>query len=1059
MTLYHFATNADCSRRGASASDTDYTRVQITDGQRDRAIEYAFARGGPEKIDVTLDEYQREQRDRYERLAETIAAVLTDAIAVEGGYRLQQVASRAKEPASLRRKLEKQGIDPTLDLENLVKDLAGCRVIFYTDGDVNRFLHSAIITSNFDVLELKVHHPSRVINDATELYASNHFIVRLQPERTALPEYARFAGMRCEIQVQTILNHAWSEMAHDTIYKAPVLGSFGARSFEDIKARMQKVARKYLMPAGYEFQQIASDFTRLIEGKTLFDREPLDAIVGAMDNNARAEAIERFAEYVLPHYEDLGAIYPEIVERLVEAADRSRETRPVAIDTPDGMLAPKQSVEIVKAIADILTRYRYVDRATTFSGLRRLYGRAASEEERNALLDAGKALAKHDLQIWRQYGPAVQAELVDLIETLPSDQCKHLHRLLTVMLGAVLGTEVKGTTNTSSQVTLFNGPVTASEMLRGVRTKAIELLKRQFRLSETDEDRDGVLRELDATLHLPMRGGYSNALALIMLEDTRDILRFEAQVAAGLTLEPLRMAEIRVHRRFVTYADLPADMRDDRDLVAIRDQVERAALAFRDAANGNQDYVIYKTLVGYNSVLQPAWDDSEFYFKQPEAYRAQQIDALLHSVDDASAHDWFDRLSRYAQTKSDDLADFIEFGRFLQRLGEQQPGVILDYIGRVEGPLDRFLADMVAGVMRSPLREQAVKQIRALLRDGKYLGQLAHYLRNAEQFDETMLQLTFRSAVDHDDRGAVRRVLIAAAQQYPAHPGSLIEKVFIPAMRFLVERRDIGWLNMPWVSWLESPILLALDESQAEDVLDALVRGPTWERETEHLIASIAKRWPGTVLAFLSRRQAFAQTEEASRSYRALPYTVYELKEPLAAVPDLMLDAARAWFDTEPTFFRYDGAKLLASVFPELSHGLAERLAILIASGDEQHLRFVLAVLCGFEGRPCVYGLVHDVVAAADAQSELVRDARYVLDETGVVVGEFGYAELYTQRKALLAPWLTDTSAAVKAFATEQTRNLDQRIAAETRSADASIAMRKLRYGEDIAETGDDQEE
>lgn len=55
--------------------------------------------------------------------------------------------------------------------------------------------------------------------------------------------------MKCEIQIQTILNHAWAEMAHDTIYKAPILGNFGGKAFDDIESRMRKIARKYLVPA------------------------------------------------------------------------------------------------------------------------------------------------------------------------------------------------------------------------------------------------------------------------------------------------------------------------------------------------------------------------------------------------------------------------------------------------------------------------------------------------------------------------------------------------------------------------------------------------------------------------------------------------------------------------------------------------------------------------------------------------------------------------------------------------------------------------------------------
>ncbi len=90
-----------------------------------------------------------------------------------------------------------------------------------------------------------------------------------------------------------------------TVYKIPELGKFGAKQFDSIKTRLHKVAHKYLLPAGYEFQQIAYDFNRLVKGKEIFDGDALEAIVQAPDNNARAEALETFAESVLSFYDDL----------------------------------------------------------------------------------------------------------------------------------------------------------------------------------------------------------------------------------------------------------------------------------------------------------------------------------------------------------------------------------------------------------------------------------------------------------------------------------------------------------------------------------------------------------------------------------------------------------------------------------------------------------------------------------------------------------------------------------------------------------------------------------
>lgn len=79
--------------------------------------------------------------------------------------------------------------------------------------------------------------------------------MKLKPDRTALPEYARFNDLCCEVQVQTTLNHAWSEMEHDIIYKKPVLHGFGGKLFEAIEHRLQKIMKAHLLPAGYDFRK------------------------------------------------------------------------------------------------------------------------------------------------------------------------------------------------------------------------------------------------------------------------------------------------------------------------------------------------------------------------------------------------------------------------------------------------------------------------------------------------------------------------------------------------------------------------------------------------------------------------------------------------------------------------------------------------------------------------------------------------------------------------------------------------------------------------------------
>lgn len=1000
---------------------------------------------------MDFQSYEREAREAYAALAETVATILTAAIGAERGYRLQQVMDRAKQPASLLKKLEQRGIATTAAFENDIKDLAGCRIIFYTNGDVTRLINSGIIEQNFEVLEAKIHHPGHAVEDAAELYISNHYLVRLRPERIALPEYARFFGMRCEIQIQTILNHAWAEMAHDTIYKAPTLVAFGGREFDGIKNRLQKVARKYLLPAGYEFQKIANDFQRLIEGKALFDGDALEAIVDAADNNVRASALETFAENVLPFYDDLQTVYPEIITRLVEAADCARIAPPVVIETPYGTLPAKTFSDVIKAIADIFARYRYLDVGATFHALCRLYGWAVEREvEKKPLIELGKALAKHQLHVWQQHGPAAQLILVERIEMLGDDECRALAPLLSPMLGEMLGTEVSGTTNSSKAVTFHRGAVVASGALGDVRAKAIGLLKRQFALAESDESRRAILVALQAGTRLPFNAGYSNTLARLVMDDTRTIMEFQTEIVPTLSLDLRQTTEDWIHRSYWRYAELPKTMRDDPDLVAVSPQVLDAALEFRDVVNADPDFEIYKVLVGFNSVYPPAWKNKDFSYEQEQAYRAERVDELLASVEETSADAWFDRISRYAQTESNDAATFPVFGNFLERMAEAQPTIAFSFIDRIEGPLENFLPSMLSGLMRSTEHEQALGRVDAWLGAGKHIGRIAWYLRFAAPFDEAVLHRTLGSALEHGDLYATRNVLIAAVNQFAAHPGTLIEAVFLPALRYLAKAGDFSWVRMPWFSWLNSPIIRALDEEQASVVLHALVSYPELEDDAEHIAAAIAKRWPASVVSFIGDRLAFARADAVPPHYDAVPFAVHELQAPLSVVPDLMLVGARKWFDTNPQHFTYDGGRLLASVFPDLSNGLEARLVALIASGDEQDLAFALGVLSAFEGKPCIYGLVRAIVVSLSPDSRLIREARSVLQATGVVSGEFGFAELHAERKALLEPWLTDSHENVRRFATEQIHELDLQIAAETRSADASIAMRKLNYGEEL---------
>ncbi len=79
--------------------------------------------------------------------------------------------------------------------------------------------------------------------------SSVHYVVSMNEDRLKLPENRGYAGIKCEIQIRTVLQHAWAEIEHDLGYKSEIdIPKDIRRSFSRL-AGLLEVADK-------EFQEI-----------------------------------------------------------------------------------------------------------------------------------------------------------------------------------------------------------------------------------------------------------------------------------------------------------------------------------------------------------------------------------------------------------------------------------------------------------------------------------------------------------------------------------------------------------------------------------------------------------------------------------------------------------------------------------------------------------------------------------------------------------------------------------------------------------------------------------
>jgi ppGpp synthetase/RelA/SpoT-type nucleotidyltranferase len=168
-------------------------------------------------VDDVIQKYVSKERYTYRLLSEKMKEFLSSILSSEDIVP-HSITSREKDPGELREKITREGEVPDALYEGIT-DLAGVRIIAYFPSDVDKIV--PLIKREFTI-DSDLSMDKRLSSDPAIFgYASVHFVAEFRPEMLKLPEYALFDSRKCEIQVRTILQHAWAEIEHDIVYKSP----------------------------------------------------------------------------------------------------------------------------------------------------------------------------------------------------------------------------------------------------------------------------------------------------------------------------------------------------------------------------------------------------------------------------------------------------------------------------------------------------------------------------------------------------------------------------------------------------------------------------------------------------------------------------------------------------------------------------------------------------------------------------------------------------------------------------------------------------------------------
>jgi len=173
---------------------------------------------------------------------------------------IHSIIGRTKNKASLENKIL-QANDKYNRLSDIT-DICGIRIITYYEDEIDKI--SDFIRSHFSIDEENSVDKRKKLSPDRFGYLSLHLIVNLPLNKFGLGSVASDHTCKIEIQIRSILQHAWAEIEHDLEYKNPAGTSdetkrrfcrlasvleFADREFKDIR---NSIEMKNTVPALYK---------------------------------------------------------------------------------------------------------------------------------------------------------------------------------------------------------------------------------------------------------------------------------------------------------------------------------------------------------------------------------------------------------------------------------------------------------------------------------------------------------------------------------------------------------------------------------------------------------------------------------------------------------------------------------------------------------------------------------------------------------------------------------------------------------------------------------------
>ena len=938
-----------------------------------------------EKIEKHIEKYSS-SKEKYARFAESISQLLRQLLKASG-LNSQSITFRAKEIEKLREKYQRK---PSLIEKSLgdIQDLAGCRVIFYLEEKIAPFIE--VLKREFDCVDF----PDTKYDPTG--YNATHIIIKLDERRSKLAEYAEFSGLFCEVQLTTVLFHAWSEINHDIIYKKEeVTEKFSKGDMDFIEEKLKEIMQNYLWKANYNFSFVVGQYERLKRGMQILNTETMKSLSESTSNDEILAYILKLNNFSGIYRLPKEFNFLEILNNLLVKA--------LANDQTSGLKVIEASFDFIKNVV-----YWDYENIIIFCIDRIEINEYQKYCEANLL-----ELSKYNLNVVKQIGYHPQKVLLEKIKE--KRLSNRFNEFLVGMCKNLLSTSLQG--NSQEQFNTFTftqGPIYINEDLKKIREDTISLLFELMNKEDNCKFKKSIIDALFSSIKIH----YDT-----MRKEDLEFLRLNAKSILLKILSDYSYIKDCAKREIESDLKYPSK--------PVFEGIEEVSKLI-ELINKDQEYQKYRAFIGYETDYGPDW-------RTVETDRKTLLNTFVDGINEQDVESWKSYIKAILNDyDKKDYSLFQNLHYFLNELGKKKPELGAKF--KLMPEIQDFQVALLCGLLESAEKDKHYDEIKAWINKSERLLDIAVTFRFFSDYEPETFSELVENSLKAEDINQLVELLLTICKNYKVKKATTSQ--FIKIIQKFSEKEFFEWPSR--VSFIMDNIIKDFSKEDYEIILTNLINKNDIGYDTEKILSPMAEKYPERIIKFFYQRVGLRKS--GSNLIDSVPFSFQLLKEPLNKSVEKVVPNILKWLKEDDWKYKWEAGHLINIIFPVIDDKLKEIIIDLIKEKDSETLEQIFWVLDKYKGTSDVLGIVNEIIKNFKVTTKMRNRLFSILSHTGVVTGEYGLVEAYKSKIKDIQPWLSEDSEDTVEFAKGYIAYLGNAIKYENARVDKELDLMKSEF-------------